>query len=109
MHLYRRHGSEVSEAHLWTVPDCILATKGSGHAASRLKQTKESIAPSRIIMNDIMNDYQPVWIPIAAGPFTMGSDPRDAAPPFANERPLHRVELAEFRISRVPITNAQYL
>jgi formylglycine-generating enzyme required for sulfatase activity len=50
----------------------------------------------------------PIWIPIPAGPFVMGSDPRDAAPPFDNERPLHRVTLAEFRISRVPITNAQY-
>jgi serine/threonine-protein kinase len=52
--------------------------------------------------------YRPTWITIAAGAFTMGSDPRDAAPPFANERPMQRLDLPEFRISRVPITNAQY-
>jgi formylglycine-generating enzyme required for sulfatase activity len=52
--------------------------------------------------------YRPVWITIPAGPFTMGSDPRDAARPFANERPQQSVLLPEFRISRVPVTNAQY-
>jgi len=48
------------------------------------------------------------WITIPAGPFCMGSDPRDAAPPFANEYPQQQLALPEFRISRVPITNQQY-
>ncbi len=52
---------------------------------------------------------QPTWITIPAGTFWMGSDPRDAASPFANERPQQRMRLSEFRISRVPVTNAQYL
>lgn len=52
--------------------------------------------------------YQPHWITIAGGVFTMGSDPRDAAPPFANEQPLQRLELPRFSIGRYPITNAQY-
>ena len=52
--------------------------------------------------------YRPTLITIPAGSFTMGSDPRAAAPPFANERPQQRVELPAFRISRVPITNAHY-
>lgn len=38
----------------------------------------------------------------------MGSDPRDAAPPFANEQPQQRLWLPEFHLSRTPITNAQY-
>ncbi len=38
----------------------------------------------------------------------MGSDPRTAAPPFANEQPQQQLWLPEFCISRVPITNAQY-
>ena len=38
----------------------------------------------------------------------MGSDPRAAAPPFANEHPQQRLDLPQFVISRVPITNAQY-
>lgn len=52
--------------------------------------------------------YRPTWITIPAGPFTMGSDPRAAARPFPNERPQQRIELPQFCISRVPITNAIY-
>lgn len=52
--------------------------------------------------------YQPTWITIPAGSFTMGSDPRAAAPPFPNEYPQQRLTLPDFHISRVPITNAQY-
>ncbi len=52
--------------------------------------------------------YTPTWITVAAGEFTMGSDARDAAPPFANERPRQRIGLNGFRISRTPITQAQY-
>ena len=40
---------------------------------------------------------EPDWVNIPAGEFTMG-EPKEA----------HRVALAEFYISRVPITNAQY-
>ena len=53
--------------------------------------------------------YTPTWIEIPAGTLTMGSDPRDAARPFADEQPQHRISLPEFQISRVPVTNAQYL
>ncbi len=52
--------------------------------------------------------YTPTWITIPAGSFRMGSDPRTAAPPFANEQPRQQVVLPEFRISRTPITNTQY-
>lgn len=52
--------------------------------------------------------YIPTWLTIPAGPFLMGSDPRDAAPPFPNEYPQHALDLPDFCISRVPITNAQY-
>ena len=48
------------------------------------------------------------WITIPAGPFQMGSDPRSAAPPFANEYPQQQLALPQFRLSRVPITNQQY-
>ncbi|MBX3015198.1 MAG: SUMF1/EgtB/PvdO family nonheme iron enzyme [Caldilineaceae bacterium] len=52
--------------------------------------------------------YAPTWITIPAGPFLMGSDPRAAARPYANERPQQQLTLPTFAISRVPITNAQY-
>lgn len=47
------------------------------------------------------------WVDIPSGPFTMGSlkEDQDA---YDDEKPAHRLELPEFRISRYPITNAQY-
>jgi len=46
---------------------------------------------------------EPEWITIPAGEFWMGSEKGDD-----DERPLHKLYLPEFQISRVPITNAQY-
>lgn len=54
------------------------------------------------------NMYTPTWLTVPAGPFTMGSDARDAAPPLANEFPQQHLVLEHYRISRVPVTNAQY-
>ncbi len=51
---------------------------------------------------------EPEWIIIPAGEFWMGSDDRDRYAE-SDEKPLHRVSLPEFKIARVPITNAQYL
>ena len=55
------------------------------------------------------NVYTPTWIAIPAGTVLLGSDPRHAARPFADERPQHNVTLPAFHISRVPVTNTQYL
>ena len=52
--------------------------------------------------------YTPTWITIPAGVFTMGSDPRAAAPPFANEQPQQRIWLPEFIGSAVCIFGAGY-
>jgi len=52
--------------------------------------------------------YNPTWLTIPAGPFLMGSDPRTAAPPLANEQPQQRLWLPEFCLSRTPVTNAHY-
>ncbi len=46
---------------------------------------------------------QPEWVLVPAGKFWMGSDEHST-----HERPRHQVHLEAFRISRVPITNAQY-
>jgi serine/threonine-protein kinase len=48
------------------------------------------------------------WVTIPAGEFPMGSDPDMGKRAPENERPQHPVYLAEFRIARVPVTNAQY-
>ncbi len=48
------------------------------------------------------------WITIPAGEFLMGSDKRQDAMAYDDELPQHRVDLREFRIARVPVTNQQY-
>ena len=45
----------------------------------------------------------PVWVEIPAGEFWMGSEKGDD-----DEKPVHKVHLERYWISRVPITNAQY-
>jgi formylglycine-generating enzyme required for sulfatase activity len=48
-----------------------------------------------------------VWCEVPAGAFTMGS--KDDSLAFAGkETPQHQVKLPAFRISRYPVTNAQY-
>ncbi len=46
---------------------------------------------------------EPDWVTIPAGEFWMGSEKRND-----DEKPLHRVFVAEFQIARTPITNYQY-
>ena len=48
------------------------------------------------------------WCRVPAGPFSMGSDPGRAYPPGADESPRHLVEVAPFRIGRIPVTNGRY-
>jgi formylglycine-generating enzyme required for sulfatase activity len=48
------------------------------------------------------------WCQVPAGPFVMGSDQRKDRLARDEERPQHTVELAAYRISRYPITQAQY-
>lgn len=44
----------------------------------------------------------PVWIEMEGGKFTMGSNDKE------DEKPPHEVELFPFKISKYPITNAQF-
>jgi len=51
------------------------------------------------------NPYgEPDWITIPMGEFWMGSNNGDK-----DEKPLHRIFLPEYKIARVPVTNAQYV
>ena len=47
------------------------------------------------------------WCNVAAGAYTLGSDDNDADAD-ADEKPLQMVTLPAFRISRYPVTNAQW-
>jgi formylglycine-generating enzyme required for sulfatase activity/energy-coupling factor transporter ATP-binding protein EcfA2 len=48
-----------------------------------------------------------VWVEVPAGPFTMGSTEKDDMA-YDDERPVHKLTLPAFYISRYLITNAQY-
>ena len=48
---------------------------------------------------------EPEWVDIPAGEFWMGSETDQS---FSDEKPVHKIHLPAFQISRVPITNAQY-
>jgi formylglycine-generating enzyme required for sulfatase activity len=50
----------------------------------------------------------PRFVEVPAGVVWLGSDPSDAGLGDADEAPAHRVAVAAFRISRVPVTNARY-
>ncbi|MFN7952716.1 MAG: SUMF1/EgtB/PvdO family nonheme iron enzyme [bacterium] len=45
------------------------------------------------------------WVEIPAGSFLMGSQDPES---FDNERPIHRVQLSAFAMSRYPVTSALY-
>jgi serine/threonine-protein kinase len=49
------------------------------------------------------------WVSIPAGEFLMGSDKARDRQAHDSELPQHSVRLPEFRIARVPVTNAQYV
>ena len=48
------------------------------------------------------------WIEIPAGEFLMGSNPIQPITSYPDESPEHQIDLEEFFISAIPITNAQY-
>lgn len=49
----------------------------------------------------------PMWIEIEPGPFELGAGPEGFA--YDNERQRHTVELAGFRIARLPVSNAEWI
>jgi formylglycine-generating enzyme required for sulfatase activity len=55
-----------------------------------------------------VSDAGLAWRTVAAGPFSMGSDPAAAYPPEPDEGPRHRVQLEPFRLARTAVTRAQY-
>jgi formylglycine-generating enzyme required for sulfatase activity len=48
------------------------------------------------------------WVTIPAGEFLMGSDKQKDSMAQDDETPQHQVYLPEYRITRIPVTNAQY-
>jgi formylglycine-generating enzyme required for sulfatase activity len=52
--------------------------------------------------------FEPEMVPIAAGDFTMGSDPQVDPSAEGSEQPQHILHLPAYAMARTPATNAQY-
>jgi formylglycine-generating enzyme required for sulfatase activity len=74
-------------------------------AVAETPQIKIDIAGERAQFINFQNAVGGQMLLVPSGEFVMGSDAADAAP---NERPLTRVALTRFYLSRHLITNAQY-
>jgi gamma-glutamyl hercynylcysteine S-oxide synthase len=80
-------------------------------------QHDETMLATIQLMDDFAHPDAGAWRPgvvepadagmaeIAGGPFLMGSDDPWA---YDNERPVHQIDVAPFRIDRTPVTNGQY-
>jgi formylglycine-generating enzyme required for sulfatase activity len=53
--------------------------------------------------------FEPELIPIPAGEFLMGSDPRTDKNAGDDEQPQHYLHLPDYSIAKTPVTNVQYL
>jgi formylglycine-generating enzyme required for sulfatase activity len=97
--------------------EMVMKEKGLAKLSLDLRQEKLG-GPARLKKfldaTGVRHSYQPEltvrfdWITIPAGPFWMGSDPARDSQAKEDEIPQHLVEVAEFRIARVPVTNAQF-
>lgn len=67
------------------------------------ERAERTMTPERRAAKDSLAGL--VWVEIPEGTFRMGSEEEEGR---ENERPIHEVTLSPFRISRYPITNAQY-
>ncbi|MDQ3626314.1 MAG: formylglycine-generating enzyme family protein, partial [Verrucomicrobiota bacterium] len=101
-----KHGAASSSNSAPSIPPVPAAAKLPPEAAPAVTVARATPAPGS---NENLRPFttsagaQMLFIP--AGTFVMGSDAVDAGP---NERPLTRVTLSRYYISRFPITNAEY-
>jgi formylglycine-generating enzyme required for sulfatase activity len=56
----------------------------------------------------VRQPFEPEMIPIPAGEFLMGSDPRKDEQAFDDEQPQHTLYLPDYYLAKTPVTNAQY-
>lgn len=81
-----------------------------GAAASMLVKISANNALARLESGQTAANFwkmpygEPEWVTIPAGEFWMGDDKSQRD----NERPQHKLYLPEYKIARVPVTNAQF-
>jgi formylglycine-generating enzyme required for sulfatase activity len=69
-------------------------------ASPAAAESRREAQPGRV---DLLDLESAAWVRLEGGPFDMGSNQGGAG-----EKPVHRVTLSPFRISRYPVTNADY-
>ena len=75
----------------------VSSDHGLEHVVSELLRVLQPFRP-----------FEPEMIPIPAGEFLMGSDPRKDKDAFDSEQPQHTLYLPDYYIAKTPVTNAQY-
>lgn len=84
----------------------------SPNDSANRQPTEEHAVPPQLNMSATTRRIDPSsffdWVTIPAGAFIMGSDPKSDPNAWDDDQPRQMVELAEFQIARVPVTNLQY-
>jgi len=108
-----RNQSKAERVRDWLV-EILTERKPSGSplpaveralAGNILAQLSDS-RPGVGLREDSLPDIS--WCEVPAGIFVMGSDPTKDKDAMDREQPQHEVNLSAYRISRYPVTNAQY-
>ncbi len=97
------------------IDDGVLCEMVLRHELQHCETMRQTLAIAGLLAQDeqariaaALGEEQPEgWLTIQAGPFKMGAGPESFA--YDNERPRHRVDVAEFAIARRPVSNASWL
>jgi formylglycine-generating enzyme required for sulfatase activity len=73
-----------------------------------LDQQSEQVGQALPAVKEPSLPFEPEMVLIPAGEFPMGSDPNKDEKARDNELSQHRLHLADYYLSRTPLTNAQY-
>ncbi|HLF28158.1 MAG TPA: SUMF1/EgtB/PvdO family nonheme iron enzyme [Anaerolineae bacterium] len=79
----------------------------AGHALGKLGDPRILAGQGRVTIDDeAIACIEPIWRPVQAGPFVMGSDTSE----YEDERPEHTCDVIKtnYAIGKFPVTNAEY-
>ena len=106
--IYLEEADEISNAALPEKPRVIVLDPLKPPQGSATKQAAQVLPipeTDRTRFANFVNSFDSQMLFVPTGEFQMGSDGVDAAP---NERPITKVIVSRFYMSRFPITNAEY-
>lgn len=107
-HVHRVHQSKLDKLVAWLIYILDKAALPAierakvGQILARLGDPRPGVGLQANGLPDIS------WCDVPAGPFTMGSDRATDEDAYDDEEPQHTPELPGYKISRYPITNAQF-